>query len=131
MDLDNILFDLLNGNVSINGGIYKGDDGRPDDSKSEDISINTIDVSQEYSPQIARSNVNIHIPDEDVNIDGRVQKKANSKRLNELTKSVLEIVRNANIHGLKIVAEDQTIVKDREGSSQHYCNIRIAWMIHA
>lgn len=128
-DLNTILFRLLEAKKpKISGDIYK--DERPDDSKAEDIVVNTIDLSQEFFPQLGTSNINIHVTDIDVNIAGRSQKKANSKRLEVLTKEVLTIVRNANLTGLKMVVEGQTFLKDQDVAEQHYSNIRIAWVIH-
>lgn len=128
-DLNTILFRLLEAHKpNMSGYIYK--DERPDDSTTEDIVVNTIDLSQEFFPQLGTSNINIHVTDIDVNIAGRPQKKANSKRLEVLTNEVLTIVRNAEITGLKLIVESQNLLKDQEVAEQHYVNIRIAWVIH-
>ena len=62
-ETDTLLFSLLRESpvsAAINGGIYVGDD-RPDDSVKEDIVVNSIDLTQDYLPQIGTSNVNIFV----------------------------------------------------------------------
>lgn len=129
-DTDLILFQVLKGaNIGNNGGIYKHGE-RPAGSCKEDIVVNTIELTQEYVPQIGTSNVNIHVTDRDVLIDGRNQKQSDSPRLKVLTDEVLAALRSAKISGLKFVTEGQTVIKDQDVAGQHYCNIRIAWYIH-
>lgn len=135
-DTNTILWKILNdgkkaGRINNDGGIYKSPDDRPDGSNKEDIVINTIELSQEYLPQIGTSNVNIHVSDKDVKIGGQPQKKAHSERLEAIAKAVLSEIRNANIEGLKAIAESMgNPLKDTEPVPQHYVNIRISWVIH-
>ena len=72
-DTDSILFRLLNGSplkTEINGGIYCGDD-RPENSELEDVCINSIDLTQDYLPQLGTSNVNIYVSDTTKKIAGK------------------------------------------------------------
>lgn len=129
-DTNTLLFSLLRESpvsAAINGGIYVGDD-RPDDSVKEDIVVNSIDLTQDYLPQIGTSNVNIFVPDKVVTIGGKQQLKANRTRLKELSNMAIETLRNANITGLKLILVNQTILAE-PSVNQHFTNIRINWNI--
>lgn len=129
-DLESLLFSLLQKSpvsAAITGGIYLGDD-RPDDSTKEDIIINTIDLTQDYLPQVATSNVNIYVPDKNVMIAGKQQLKANRIRLKELSAMVIETIRCTNITGLIMTASSQTLLSEPK-VNQHYVNIRVDWNI--
>ena len=102
IDTDGILFQLLNGKTTINGGVYVGD-CRPEDSADEDIVVNTIDLETDALPQIGTSNINVYVPDISMNIKGRMQVSANRPRLNELTQEVLKIVRETVLPGIKAI----------------------------
>jgi hypothetical protein len=129
-ETDTLLFSLLRESpvsAAINGGIYVGDD-RPDDSVKEDIVVNSIDLTQDYLPQIGTSNVSIFVPDKVVTIGGKQQLKANRTRLKELSNMAIETLRNANITGLKLILVNQTILAE-PSVNQHFTNIRINWNI--
>lgn len=129
-ETDTLLFSLLRESpvsAAINGGIYVGDD-RPDDSVKEDIVVNSIDLTQDYLPQIGTSNVNIFVPDKVVTIGGKQQLKANRTRLKELSNMAIATLRNANITGLKLILVNQTILAE-PSVNQHFTNIRINWNI--
>lgn len=132
IDLNNVVYRLLSAakaDLKLTGGIYKDDD-RPENSDKEDISINTIDLTNDYPPQIATSNVNIHVPDLTVVIDGTPQHKVNQKRLNELTTLVVKLINETHIPGYGHRTAGQTLIKDVDVSFQHYVNIRVSWSIH-
>lgn len=129
-DIDKIVYDLLSKSAvkeSISGGIYYQDD-RPDDSSKEDIVINTIVMTQDFLPQLATSNVNIYVADQPRRIGKTEQLKPNHKRLSELTKLVVAVLRNSRIEGLKLIPESQSVLQE-PSIKQHFCNIRIAWNI--
>ena len=126
-DTAGILFELLNGKTSINGGCYVGDD-RPENSTDEDIVVNTIDLSQDTLPQIGTSNINIYTPDTSKKIKGKMQVSANRTRLKALAEEALELVRNANIDGLMIIPGNMLIMYE-PNTHQHFINIRIDWNI--
>lgn len=132
IDFDSILFKLLNDSdlksaTGLTGGIYPQDD-RPDNSILEDVLLNTISSEQDALPQIASSNVNIYVADTDKTINGAKQKKTNRTRLKVLTAKVMDILRNAEIDGMKIVPTGQTILPE-SSIKQHYANIRIDWNV--
>lgn len=132
IDINTILYRLLNqarADLGLSGGIYKNDD-RPVNSAKEDISINTIEITADYAPHIATSNVNIHIPDISVNIEGVEQRKTNEPRFNVLSKKVIDLINNTHIPGMGHRTTSQILLKDAETSNQHYYNIRVTWSIH-
>lgn len=129
-DTDAILFSLLRDSsvkAAISGGIYVGDD-RPDDSKEEDIVVNSIDLTQDYMPQIGTSNVNIYVSDSPRRINGKQQLQANRTRLRALSAMVTEVLRGANVTGLKLIPGSQTILAE-PSVKQHFVNIRVDWNI--
>lgn len=131
-DTDNYLFGVLKASsaltTALTGGIYVMGE-RPDNSIKEDIVINTITLTQDSAPQSGVSNVNIYVADIDVTLSGQKQKKANRKRLKELTTMVLEILTAANIEGLRYWVTNQNTIAERD-LSQHFANLRIEWNIH-
>lgn len=130
-DTDSILFTLLKGSTTINsaisGGVYAGQ--RPDNSEKEDIVVNTIALTQDSSPQLGTSNINIHVSDKTVTIGGVQQKVEDRIRLKTLSALVLDAIRTSNISGLKLVVESQNTIEE-SAIQQHYVNIRITWNIH-
>lgn len=130
-DTDAILFQLLKNSslktVLKGGDIYVGDD-RPNDSDKEDIVVNSIDLTQDYLPQIGTSNVNIFVPDKNVKIGGKQQLQADRARLKELSEMVIETMRNTTIKGLALIITNQTIIEEPE-VKQHFTNIRINWVV--
>jgi hypothetical protein len=130
-DTDSILYQILNGSPAIlsaiSGGVYI--DERPDGSEAEDIVVNTIDLTQEHAPQLGTSNVNIHVSDIDVQINGIQQKKKDRERLKSLTTIVLDVLKSAKVEGLSLVTAAQTTIKEPT-INQHYVNIRVDWVIH-
>lgn len=131
-DIEDYLYGLFDGSAelkaAITGGIYKGDE-RPDDSKLEDVVINTITTTQEFTPQKAVSNVNIYVPNINIKTGGQNQKKANRTRLKELSVMAAGILRGASIEGLTFWITNQVTVKDPD-INQHFVNLRIEWNIH-
>lgn len=130
-DTDTILFGIIKGSTALvsalSGGIYTGQ--RPDNSVKEDVVINTITLTQDTEPQIGTSNVNIHVPDQEVKIGGVQMKVENRARLNALTALVLTALRAAKITGAKIVVTNQATINEPE-IKQHFVNLRIDWSIH-
>jgi hypothetical protein len=130
-DTDSILFQILNDSPAIlsaiSGKVYI--DERPDSSESEDIVVNTIALTLDNPPQLGSSNVNIHVSDMDVQINGVQQKKKDRERLKLLTAIVVDVLKSAKIEGLALIVSTQTTIKE-PSISQHYVNIRVDWVIH-
>lgn len=128
-DIDSVVFRIIKESLSgtIKGGIYPGE--RPVNSNYEDITINTIVLSQDNPPQLGTSNINVHVPDLIVTVNNVQQNVEDRSRLNVLTGLVLSAIRSAIVPGLKIAVESQTTLNEPE-IKQHYANIRINWNIH-
>lgn len=130
-DIDAIVYKMLNVPAItdvISGGVYVGEDDRPDDSAKEDIVINSITLTQDYLPQLGTSNVNIFVPDKARKINGMQQYKEHRQRLKLITKKVTEIIRSTIVTGLKISLGPQTVIAKAD-IKQHYVNIRLSWNI--
>lgn len=131
-DTDDILFQILSGNAglkaAISGGIYPETE-RPDNSEKEDITVNTITVTRNYTPQSGTSNVNIYIPDLRLSIKGQEQRKANREKLREITGKVISAIEAARVEGLAFWITNETTLKESD-IYQHYTNLRIDWNIH-
>lgn len=130
-DTDAILYSILKASTevtgAISGAIYAGQ--RPDNSKSEDIVVNTITLTQEYEPQLGTSNVNIHVPDIDINAGSVTMKVEDRVKLKTITGHVLTALRAAKIQGLTLTVASQSTIREAE-IQQHFVNIRIDWSIH-
>lgn len=129
-DTDSILYGILNVTQVtsvISGKVYAGD--RPDNSELEDITINTIDLTQEFEPQLGTSNVNVHVADLTATIGGKQQRKEDRSRLKAISTMVLSALRSAKVEGLSLTISGQTTIREAE-INQHYVNLRINWFIH-
>lgn len=129
-DLDEILYRLLNGNSdlksSISGSIYLGQ--RPDGSEKEDIVVSTISLTQEYIPQIATSNINVHVSDLLQSVEGKQMKFENRVRIKAITEKVLTIIRNSKFEDITVYLEAQNVIRE-PNIFQSYSNIRLNWLI--
>jgi hypothetical protein len=131
-DINTIVYRILNVQTvknAISGDIYKGDD-RPDDSTDEDITINTISLTQDFLPQIATSNVNVYVADKPKTIKGKSMLKADDTRLKAITDIVLSVLRAAKVPGLLFTIEAQSTLAETS-VKQHFVNIRISWNIQS
>ena len=129
-DTDGILYSTLFNSPmknAISGGIYLSDD-RPEDSNDEDIVINSIDLTQDFLPQIGTSNINIYVSDVPKTIKGHNTMVANRVRLKSMSTKAMDVIRSARITGLSMVLGAQTILAEPK-VRQHYVNIRIDWNI--
>ena len=129
-ETDDILFEVLNASTelknAINGGIYVQGE-RPDNSSKEDIVINNIAITHEL-PQSGNSNVNIHVEDLTLKINGQEQRKAKRERLRTLTSLTIAALKAARIEGLTFWITNETVIKE-PAINQHYNNLRISWNI--
>lgn len=124
------MFDILNnGNVRtmINGGIYHQGQ-RPVNSTKEDIVINVLSLTTESEPQSAIVNVNIFVPDVDMNVNGAVVKMANEARLNQLVKKVEDAINASSVSNADVYTTEQYLLEE-ESIGQHYFNVRVSWVI--
>ena len=125
-DIETIIYDILNvaslKNI-ISGDVYKSDD-RPLNSDKEDIEINTIALTQEPYPQEGISNINIYVPDMEVNIEGKNQLKANKARLKTISDKVKELI--LSDRKVCFMIDLENLVKDSD-IKQHFVNIRLSY----
>ena len=132
IDTDDILYQLITqavqeGVITISGVVCPQGQ-RPDNSKAEDIVINTITVTHE-KPQSGTSNVNIYAADKKVSINGKEQYKADRERLREIGDALTEFLDQQNVADLEFKIEQDVTIKEIE-VKQHYRNLRITWNIH-
>ena len=132
IDTDDILYQLIQqavdeGVITISGVVCPQGE-RPDDSKAEDIVINTITVTHD-KPQTGTSNVNIYAADLKVKINGKEQYKADRERLRVIGDALTTFLDAQNIADLEFWIETDTVIKELE-VQQHYRNLRISWNIH-
>lgn len=130
-DTDTVIYKVLKASseltTALSGGIYAGQ--RPDGSVKEDVVVSTIDLTQEYFPQIGTSNINIHVPDKSQKIGGVQMKIEDRERLRLLAGHVLSAIRSANVPGLRMIVSNMNTINESD-LQQHFVNIRINWNIH-
>lgn len=122
-DANEILFKIVNTALiksSINGEVYN--DGRPLNSTKEDIVVNTITITQQFTPQTATSNINCYAKDV-------AKGEKNTKRLKEISRLVIETFKQSELHGKSLFILNQTIIQEAD-EKQHFVNIRIQWKIY-
>ena len=129
IDTDDILYRTLTAYTplmaEISGGVYVSE--RPDNSTKEDVVVNTITIDREL-PATGTSNINVHVPDQQVNIGGRQQYKMNRNRIRLIANQALAALEAANPFGIGIKVQNQATIAE-EATHQHYMNIRVQWMI--
>lgn len=133
IDADDLLISIIRqardtGEIDITGVICPEDD-RPADSQTEDIVVNTIDLTQDNKPQDGTTNVNIYVPDIRVKIRGKEQTKADRQRLQEIGDALVSFIKELNHPELEIWIESDTILAEPT-PRQHYRNIRVKLNIH-
>ncbi len=111
--------------LNITGGIYTAGE-RPDGSDKEDIVINNISF-EHTTPKRGITNVNIHVPDLLVVIDGLQQYKTNRERLKQLGDIVAGVIDSAVIKGININIDSSQLFADT--NHEHYLNLRCSWLI--
>lgn len=132
IDTDDILYKIVqeavNKKVVKISGIVCPQGERPDDSKTEDIVINTITITHD-KPQTGTSNINIYASDKRVKIRGKEQFKADRERLRTIGDALVTYLDAQNVADLEYWIESDTVLKENQ-VNQHYRNLRIGWNIH-
>ncbi|MDI9863959.1 hypothetical protein QM480_06470 [Flectobacillus sp. DC10W] len=124
LELGRMLYGILaNSDIKqlINGGVYR--DTRPINSTKEDIVINSISVDDK-TLQAGLSNINLYVPNINVNIDGVEQVMPNLDRLEGLTIILTNILKevyfeDGNFYITNIAEFDE------EESNSKFVNFRI------
>lgn len=112
--------------AAITGRVSK--DWGPSNSDKEEIVVNSITVDNETA-QIGISNVNIHVPNISVKIDGIDQEQPNNKRftaLGNIAKGILESGFGSNYN---YWTENQQKVRDPQ-TGNWYLNFRVRFKYH-
>ncbi len=133
IDTDDLLVSIIRqareaGDIDINGVICPEDD-RPADSQTEDIVVNTIDITQDNKPQNGTANINIYVPDLRVKIRGKEQTKADRQRLQEIGDALVSYIKARNHPELEMWIEGDTTLAEKT-PAQHCRNIRVKLNIH-
>ncbi|GGF00131.1 hypothetical protein SAMN05443634_105158 [Chishuiella changwenlii] len=105
---------------AISGELCNG--GRPLNSQKEDIVVNTITITTSFKPQLATSNINIHVKDIEVG-------NPNTKRLKEISRIVRKVFESNQFLGKSVYISDLGILQEQE-QKEHYINLRIQWRIY-
>lgn len=124
IDLVDDLYELLNVApvTSVIADIFP--DGRPDNHRTECISINCLPVSGDQL-QRAVVNVNIICPNLKLNIAGQPDNsQPNRVRLKQISDVVIPIIKDAIINNTVTQVQNITMVNDKE-LKEHFLNIRI------
>lgn len=104
------------------GEIFIGES--PENHEFENITINTLNVNH-GRPQTGTTNINIHVPDLLVDVNGVEQYIADENRINEIVSTVVGILDVVTIteFGFKITNESML-----ENGREHYVNLRLDWV---
>lgn len=129
-DQEDILYSILATSAvkaALSGGIYK--QIRPDDSKLEDVVINSLPIDQ-GSVQRSTANVNVYVPDIQIKINGKNQYQPNTTRLKTLTALIVPALQERySSEKWNFWISNQTTFREPE-INQHYLNLRIEFKFH-
>lgn len=135
-DVEGIIWQILNGSTElksmINGGIYR-EGFRPTNSGKEDISISTINLTQD-NPQIGLHNINVYTQALKQTISSREEFVPNSAKLKTLADKIKEVIDTAlkevkyKDYGFRV--QSQVTIQNQDSSTkEYYQNMRIQFII--
>ena len=110
--------------LDISGGVYTAGE-RPANSDAEDIVINNINFDHS-TPRRGISNINIHVPDIVVTIDGIQQRKTNRDRLNAIAQTVQTVIDSTTLRGVSLRIDTTQVFAEE---NEHYLNMRCNWIV--
>lgn len=125
LDINTFLFTLVTASVgtTLTGGVYKME--RPKPGK-EDIVVSTLPLDEDDSPQLATCNVNIHVPNKHISIDGFPHAVADTVRMQELTNVLLtaldENVNTTNNYHHRVTKQS---IFEEPAADEHIVNLRL------
>lgn len=127
-DIIDILFSRADGSAlktAVTGSICKRK--RDGNSRLEDVVINCLPaLNTELQNVIA--NVNIHVPDIVVSVNGQDDRQPNSARLKELAAIAVPVFTDVWADEYNYTVQQQHVLEDRE-AGDHYINLRIEFFI--
>jgi hypothetical protein len=100
---------------------------RDPNSTKEDIVTNCLPINNEQLSKVI-ANVNIHVPDLEVTINGVQDKQPNHDRLKELAEMAVAALTDVWINGMNYTVQQQQLFRDTE-AGDHYINIRVEFFI--
>ena len=128
LDIVDTLFARLDASAlktAINGNICKH--RRDPNSTSEDVVINSLPVNNEQLSR-AVANVNVHVPDIEVTVNGQQDKQPNHPRLKQLAGIAVTALNDVWETNKNYTVQQQTLIRDAD-AGDHYINIRIEFNI--
>ena len=125
-NINTIFFKILDQSPELRevyaGDVFVGDS--PENYDSENITINTINV-RHGKPQTGTSNINIHVPDVLIEVDGVEQYVADENRINDIVSVVVAVLESAVITEFGFKITNESII---ENGHEHYVNLRLDWV---
>lgn len=123
-DVNSFIFTLVSGSIgtTLTGGVYKLE--RPRDSKLEDVVVSSLPIPENTNPQVATCNVNIHVPNKAISIDGFPHTVADNARLKELADILITALDEGVSDTYSYRVTNQTLIEEPE-RNEHFFNIRL------
>lgn len=123
-EVNNFLFTLVASiGTTLTGGVYKME--RPRNSKSEDIVVSSLPINEGENPVEVTCNVNIHVPNVLISIDGFPHQVANNVRLKAIADILLAAIdQDITAAGIHYRVISQTIFEE-PAMNEHFYNIRL------
>ena len=108
--------------AAIGGDIYLQQ--RPTDSRNEDIVVNTLPITGSDLQQ-AIVNVNIHVPNVSVSINGKPDNdQPNMSKLQAICDAVIPLLVDAYTDDISISIQQQSLLSEPQ-FKEHFVNIRL------
>lgn len=109
----------------LSGDVYIDD--RPENSILEDLVINCIALSSDQ-PQLCTANVNIHIQDVPITVQGKQQYLPNHLRIGAILSVLLPLIEQVSEGDYHYSVANQNLLRMRDTNESVY-NIRINFLI--
>lgn len=100
---------------------------RSDGRETEECIVVNTPWCNHDRPQSGYSNINIHVPDMIVTIDGKEQLQPNLARLSTITSRVLAALDKNMVEGVSWTRPQETLMQETN-HAEHYINLRIEWI---
>lgn len=123
-DVNTFLFALVTQSIgtTLTGGVYKLQ--RPRDSKKEDVVVSSLPIPENTNPQVATCNVNVHVPNMVISIDGFPHTVCNQARLKELADILITALDEGISDTYHYRVTNQTVIEE-PAQDEHFYNIRL------
>lgn len=129
VEASNMFYGLLTADsdlmAALGGRVYNGK--RSDGRETEECIVVNTPWSDHTTPQEGYSNINIHVPDIPVTIDGVEQMQPDTHRISALTNLVMAVLESATVEGVSWERPQETLIQEA-AHGEHYNNLRIEWI---